>query len=290
MWMKVLGLGVATVLAVAVAIWAYGGWRWQRDSEALHKALDAAREPQGVTRFHHAELADLPAPVRRYFEQVLKDEQPIIAAARFSHRGTFNMGETTPRWADFTSNQYVVTRRPGFDWSGRIAAVPGLHLPGLQVLVHDAYVAGAGLLVAKLMGAVTLAALPSTPALAQGEFMRWMAEACWYPTAWLPSQGVQWTAVDSTSARASFSDAGNTVSLLVHFNEQGLIDTISSPSRPRTVGGQTSPAAWEVRLMAYEERSGMSIPSEGEVSWLLPTGRYPYWRGRITHIAFEWAP
>jgi hypothetical protein len=209
-----------------------------------------------VTRFHHAELADLPAPVRRYFELVLKDEQPIIAAARFAHRGTFNMGENQPKWADFTSQQYVVTRRPGFDWSGRIAAGPGLH-----VRVHDAYVAGAGLLVAKLMGVITLAALPSTPDLAQGEFMRWLAEACWYPTAWLPSQGAQWASVDSATARVTLSDGGNTTSLLVHFNEQGLVDTISSPARPRTVGGQTSAAAWEVRVSAYEERSGMRIPS-----------------------------
>jgi hypothetical protein len=284
MGMKIWWMGLAAVLAVLAAAWVYSDWRWHRDSDALHKALDAAREPQVVTRFHRSELADLPAPVKRYFEQVLTDEQPIIAAARFSHSGTFNMGEIQPKWADFTSNQYVVTRRPGFDWSGRIAAGPGLH-----VRVHDAYVAGAGLLVAKLMGAITLAALPSTPALAQGEFMRWVAEACWYPTAWLPSQGAKWTAVDSTSARVTMADGGNTVSLLVHFNEQGLVDNISSPSRARTVGSQTSNAAWEVQVSAYEERSGMRIPSEGEVAWLLPSGRYPYWRGRITHIGFEWA-
>jgi hypothetical protein len=281
---KMWWMGLTSVLAVLAAVWVYSDWRWHRDSEALLQALDATREPHGVTRFHRNELTDLPAPVKRYFEQVLTDEQPIIAAARLSHSGTFNMGESQAKWANFTSNQYVVTRRPGFDWSGRIAAGPGMH-----VRVHDAYVAGAGLLVAKLMGAVTLAALPSTPALAQGEFMRWLAEACWYPTAWLPSQGARWTAVDNTSARVTVEDGGNSVSLLVHFNEQGLVDTISSPSRPRTVGGQTSQAAWEVRLSAYEERSGMRIPSEGEVAWLLSTGRYPYWRGRITHLAFEWA-
>jgi hypothetical protein len=30
----------------------------------------------------------------------------------------------------------------------------------------------------------------------------------------------------------------------------------------------------------------MRIPLEGEVAWLLPTGERPYWRGRITEIAF----
>jgi hypothetical protein len=284
MWMKVLGLSAGSLLLLAGAAWAWGDWRWQRDTEALRSALDAAREPLRVTRFHRSELADLPAPVQRYFQRVLKDEQPIIAAARFAHQGSFNMGETTPRWAPFTSQQIVTARRPGFDWHGRIAAGYGLH-----VRVHDAYVAGGGLLVAKLMGVVPLAQLPGTPELAQGEFMRWLAEACWYPTALLPSQGVTWTAVDDQSARASLSDGTSTASLLFHFNAEGLVDRISAAARPRTVGGQVSSAPWEVRLWAYEEHSGVSIPAEGEVAWLLPGGRYAYWRGRISHIQFDWA-
>ena len=36
--------------------------------------------------------------------------------------------------------------------------------------------------------------------VAQGELMRFFAEAAWYPTALLPSQGVRWQAVDDTSA------------------------------------------------------------------------------------------
>lgn len=284
MWLKYLGLGAGAVLLVAAAAWAWGTWRWQRDTEALRSALDAQREPLRVTRFHRSELAGLPAPVQRYFQRALKDEAPIIAAARFAHQGTFNMGATTARWSPFTSQQIVIAKRPGFDWHGRISAGYGLF-----ARVHDAYVGGNGLLVAKLMGVVPLAELRDTPEMAQGEFMRWLAEACWYPTALLPSQGVLWTAVDDQSARASFSDGPTTVSLLFHFNAEGLIDRISSPARPRLVDGQVSSAAWEVRLWAYEEHSGVSIPAEGEVAWLLPSGRYPYWRARISHLEFDWA-
>lgn len=38
--------------------------------------------------------------------------------------------------------------------------------------------------------------------LAEGEFMRFFAEAAWYPTALLPSQGVRWQAVDAHTASA----------------------------------------------------------------------------------------
>jgi hypothetical protein len=33
----------------------------------------------------------------------------------------------------------------------------------------------------------------------------------------------------------------------------------------------------------------MRVPLDGEVSWLLLTGAKPYWRGRITDIACEFA-
>ena len=71
-------------------------------------------------------------------------------------------------------------------------------LPGLPARVHDAYIAGEGILHASLFGLVSVANLRGTPEMAHGELLRFFAEAAWYPTALLPSQGVQWEAVDDT--------------------------------------------------------------------------------------------
>lgn len=110
----------------------------------------------------------------------------MVTAVRVRHHGTFNMGETTPQWKAFTSDQLVIPRRPGFDWDARIAI-----LPGLTVRVHDAYVAGEGLLHASLLGLLPVADLKGTPDVNVGELMRFLAEAAWYPTALLPSQGIR---------------------------------------------------------------------------------------------------
>jgi hypothetical protein len=284
MRLHTLLVSAAVLLAAIAAVWLYGDWRWRADSQALLARLDAAREPLQVTRFHRSELADLPPPVQRYFEQVLQDGQPIIAGVRLAHRGSFNMSEGEPRWAPFTSQQLVTTRRPGFDWHGRINA-----FMGLDVRVHDAYIAGSGELTAKLAGTLTLSELRGTPAMAQGELMRWLAEACWYPTALLPSQGVRWQAVDAQSARASLDDAGQQVELLFHFGSDGLIDTIRADARPRTQGGQVTMSPWRVRVWGYEDRSGVRVPAEGEAAWELPSGELPYWRGRLGALHFEWA-
>ena len=127
----------------------------------------------------------------------------------------------------------TVTRRPGFDWDGRIGMGPGV-----RVFVHDAYVAGAGLVHAALLGLVPLADSPRLhPRRLQGELLRFLAEAAWYPTALLPSQGVRWEALDGLSARATLTDGATTVALDVHFDAVGLISRRRAAARYRIVNG-----------------------------------------------------
>ena len=39
-----------------------------------------------------------------------------------------------------------------------------------------------------------------------------------------------------------------------------------------------------------QTQGGMRIPMTGEVAWLTPEGRKPYWRGTITSLRYEFAP
>jgi hypothetical protein len=230
------------------------------------------------------ELEGLPAPVQRYFRAVLKEGQPMVAGVRVRHTGTFNMGETTDQWKPFTSDQKVVAQRPGFDWNGRVAM-----MPGLPVRVHDAYVAGEGILHASLLGLFPVVDMRGTGDVAEGELMRFLAEAAWYPTALLPSQGVRWEAVDDRSAYATLIEGEISITMLFTFNEEGLIDTVRAQARGRAVGGEVVPTPWHGRFSNYEERGGMRVPLDGEVAWLLPEGEKPYWRGHITEIVYEFA-
>jgi hypothetical protein len=227
-------------------------------------------------------LEGLPAPVQRYFRVVLTEGQTMVAGVHVQHRGTFNMGETTDQWKPFTSEQEVVTQRPGFDWDGRVAM-----MPGLPVRVHDAYVAGEGILHASLLGLFSLVDMRGGGDVAEGELMRFFAEAAWYPTALLPSQSVRWEAVDHRSAYATLTEGTISISMLFTFDEQGLIETVSTEARGRTVNGEFVPAPWQGRFWNYEERGDMLVPLDGEVAWLLPEGAKPYWRGHITEIDYD---
>lgn len=282
MWLKAITLIVVVLVVGIVCAGIYGSLGWQSDTAKLLARLEAAREPITPKTYSARELDGLPAPVQRYFRAALKDGQPMIAAAKITHEGFFSTSETEPKWVTFTSNQMVVTRRPGFDWDARMRMGPGVY-----VFVHDAYVAGSGLLHASLLGFATLADMRGTPAVAQGELMRFFAEAAWYPTALLPSQGVRWQSVDKFSATATLRDGDVSATLLFHFNDAGLIDLVSASARGRVVNGAVVPTPWVGRFAHYELHDDMRVPVEAEVAWELPQGPLPYWRGRITAIGYE---
>jgi hypothetical protein len=289
-WLLWIGLAVCLLAAFAAGLAAYGASRWTAATAALTRELEAARVgaqsgPSRATRYDAAELAGLPAPVQRYFRAVLTDGQPIIAAATIDITGTFNLSATGEQWKPFTSSQRVVARRPGFLWNARISM-----LPGLPVRVVDCYIAGKGRLHAAMLGLFTMADVSGGGELARGEFMRFFAEAAWYPTALLPSQGVSWDAQGDRSANATIVDGPLTLTLLFRFNDAGLIDSFRAEARGAGVGKEMVMLPWEGSWSNYQVRDGMTVPFSGEVGWMRPQGRRPYFLGTVTALAYEFAP
>jgi hypothetical protein len=284
MALTLTALVIFALAAIVAVILGYAARRWRFGTEQLRAKLDAARRPIATKTYGPSELIGLPEPVQRYFRAALRGGQQFVAAVNMEHRGTFNPSETGEHWKPFVSTQRVVTQRPGFDWDARIAM-----MPGVTVRVHDAYVAGEGLLRATLFGLVSLAEIRGAPMIAQGELMRFFAEAAWYPTALLPSQGVHWKAVNDRSAMATLRDADIEVTLLFRFNEHDLIDSVHADARGAMVGKNIVMMPWECRMSNYQTHNGMTVPLTGEVAWVRPEGRKAYYRGTVTSLTCEFS-
>lgn len=170
-----LAILVALVAGVGGAI-AYGTSRWQGETRDFRARLAAARVPAQPARYDEREVESLPPPVGRYFRAVLQDGQPMIAVARFAQEGQFRLSEARESWAPFRAMHMVTVQPPAFDWDARIAWAPGV-----KMFVRDAYAAGTGILHAAVFGVLTVADRRGTPEMAQGELMRYLAEAVWYP-------------------------------------------------------------------------------------------------------------
>ena len=281
-----------------------GSMRWSRQTKAFLAELSTAgADTQNGRRFEAADIEGLPASVQRYFRAVLPQDQSMVTSVNITQSGTFNMGHDTDQWRPFIAEQTVRPGHPGFLWDARIRIAPGV-----AVHVHDAFINGAGYLHGAIFGAITVMKEKNLREIDEGELLRYIAEAPWYPTALLPSSGARWEQIDERSARVTISvpsagknpdndgdsrggDAPGELrqSMVFRFTADGLIESVYADARGATVDGTIVPTPWEGHWWAWEVRHGILVPTEGEVAWLYPSGRKPYWRGKLDAIAYTTA-
>lgn len=218
----------------------------------------------------------MPPTVERFLRLVVPDGAPVPATVRVKWTGQFNLGKPGAlKWVPFTAEQLFVPAAPGFVWDARVRMAPGV-----DVLVRDGLVDGAGSMLAQVAGLVTVARASGTPTLAQGALLRYLGEAAWFPAALLPRMGVRWEPVDARCARASLRGGECEVALEFHFGEDGLLASVFAPDRPFDDGrGHSQPRPWQARLLAWGEIDGRRVPTDAVVEWLLDSGPWPYWRG-----------
>lgn len=261
---------------------AIGGKRRFENEKRTHvDELCSDIDVPNVQKVTREEIADLPAPVIQYFEEVLTEGQPVIKVAYWHQRGTFRLGGTDTSWRSLTATQYVTTQPPGFVWDATIDV-----LPPFSARVIDLYKRGEGRLRARLFGCLPVASAGPTPEMNEGELVRYLAEAVWYPTALLPSQGVEWEPIDDRSARATLTHGDVTASVVFHFDDQNRISHVTT-ERYRQEDDTYAP--WTGYFRQYEERHGVQIPTDAEVEWNLPEGDLPYWRATIEDITYRTA-
>lgn len=293
MWSKIILVLLLSLVFIYLGLRILGGYRWAERTQQFVADLEKEQQNPEHRAVDFAELEGLPAPVARYLRKVLREGQPLIQRAFIRHTGTFNMGKRpdAPNWRPFSSQQWVITRRPGFVWDAQVGV-----MPGLPARVHDGYVGGKGVLYGAILGLFPVVDLQDGEEMARAELMRFLGEAAWYPTALLPHSGIDWEEVDEHSARATLRDGEVSASMRFTFGEDDLLHSIFVEDRPRSVdnpaegetGTQTVPTPWRGTLTDYVQQDGMWIPRGGEIAWILPEGEMPYWRGYMDTIEFSW--
>jgi hypothetical protein len=275
----------AVVAGVAAAFVAprLGPMKWAQDIETSVRALSATSvvSPGQVVSFEGIE--DVPPPVQRYFRYALREGAPLVRAARIRHEGQFQM-RPNGGWKPFTSTQHFSSQPPGFVWDARIRM-----FPLTPVFVRDSYVDGSASMLGKVLSMLTVVNQQGGADLNAGALMRYLAESAWFPTALLPREGLEWSAIDDDRALATLTDGATKVSLEFRFNGTGQIDGVLAPERSYPVNGRNQPTPWAGYFWSYEERNGMMVPMEGKVEWQLPEGVYPYWTARIAEVEYEMA-
>jgi hypothetical protein len=274
---------LAAALLALAALLVFGGplW-WRASSRTARAALEEAAAQQTAPPCCAQDAAGLPLPVQRYLRRAVTGEAAPVDGVWMRQEGEFNLSEDGERWVPFTAEQRVTLRAPGFAWEARVGMAPGV-----PVFVRDAYAAGVGSTEARILGLWPVANVRGAGEIAADQLMRFLAEAPWYPVALLPGGMVEWSAVDERSALATIRHGTVSAALTFVFGEDDFVLAVRAEARGRMVKGKRVPAPWQGRFSRYALRNGMWIPTEGEVSWILPSGPHPYWRGRVVEIRYK---
>jgi len=221
--------------------------------------------------YNSSQLTGLPYPVQQYFKYALKDGQHYISSVQLEHKGLFKTN-LKKEYITITGEQYFSVQPPQFIWKGTT----------LMFTAIDSYIADIGNLKVSIMNIFT-AVDGKGITFNEAELQRWVSESVWFPTNLLPSEKIQWSALNADTAKLSFSYKEVSFDYIVTFNEAGQIVAMET-QRFMTVAKREK---WICRMSNYKEIDNIKIPFAAEASWKLYTGNHSYAKFEIQKIAYN---
>lgn len=276
--LKILAaLGGLVVIAVLVVVSA--GLLFDRQARKDARDLFAGQKITKTGVITEADIAGLPEPVQRWlrYSKVIGKER--VHAVRLKQEGTIRTAEGQP-WMPFTAEQYYTADSPGFVWKANVRFASFIPMSG-----QDMYSAGKGHMLIKLLNLVSVADATGKE-MDQGAMVRYLSEIIWFPSAAV-SDFIKWEPIDASSAKATMSYQGMTVSGIFHFDEKGALTDFTADRYRDAGGGKFELGKWEAPATAYGEFNGVRIPVTGEAKWLLLSGDLPYIRLTVTEVQYN---
>jgi len=275
-------IALAIIIAVPVMVIAilFAGSILSRQATRARARTLLAASRQGIDDIIREEdIALLPEPVQRWLRHANVVGCERIRTVRLKQRGLFRRGPDQ-RWVHFVAEQYYTTDPPAFLWHATMKAAGGIPMVDVKDSLHN----GHGKTQAKI-GALFTLATATGPELDQGALLRFLNETMWFPAAGVCPY-IQWSSLDTHSAKATISCQGITASAVFYFDEAGNIVNMTA-DRYRTVDRTFSLDPWSTPITGYDEFHGIRVPTSGQGVWHLPAGDFSYIQLEITDIDYN---
>lgn len=123
----------------------------------------------------------------------------------------------------------------------------------------------------------------------RSETVTMLNDICFLAPAALIDDQIEWEPIDSTSARASYTIGGYTISATLFFNGTGELINFSSEDRAASVDGEHfENYTWTTPLADYRDFNGRRIASYGEAIWHKPGGEYCYGKFTVQQVDYNY--
>lgn len=233
----------------------------------VNRGLAHAVATETVTE---ADLASLPEPVQRYLRVTGAVGRPRVHNFRARMHGRIRSGREA-RWIPLAAEQYNFVDHPArlFYLNGSMFAIP--------VQGYHRYVDRTATMDIKAAALVPVVAASGSE-MNQGETVTMFNDMCVMAPATLIGPGIGWEPVDQKTARATFTNAGHTISAELSFNDHGELTNFRSDERYQTSPDGTSvrKLPWSTPLDGYRSFGSVRLAGSGEARWRDAAGEFTY--------------
>ena len=139
---------------------------------------------------------------------------------------------------------------------------------------------------AKILSTFSVVDEQSSPELDRVSLRRWLLESALYPMALLPSEQIQWEAIDDQRARVTAHWNQMSVSMIATFAPSGeLTQMIATEEGDLSTAYHGSGEL--VERSDYQNVQGIMIPMKFSIARVHANQVLPFWVGKIDEIRFE---
>ncbi len=240
------------------------------------EALIAAARPASGDVIEDADLAHLPAPVQSWLRASGVVGTTIPSVVRITQEGEFRLGSDKP-WMPMRATEYYTTDPPGFLWDASMRMFPLIDVTG-----RDRYTDGTGAIEMRLASLIPVAN-ESGGNLNSGALLRYLNETMWFPAALL-LPNITWEAIDDTHARATLTDAGQSVSAIFVFDDQHRLVNMTAD---RWNDAEQAMLPWSTPISDWGTFEGFQIATAGTGVWGTGPDAYEYIRLHLTSVEYD---
>lgn len=269
------------LLLLPIVVTALNGAPWNFRAQYVREVAAGLQQPvQQSKLLSEADMAHLPPAVQRYLAFVGAVGKPQVWNYQVRFRGALRNGPND-RWMPM-----VVEQQSFVDPPARLFLVEA-SMFGVPFTAFHRYVGPQATFQVKVADLLTVVDAKGAE-MNQSETVTLLNDMFLLAPATLIDPQIVWEELDPLTVRATWRNAGNTVSAVVSFADSGALVNFVSEDRYRTSDGkQYERLRWSTPVREWRESDGRKLFSAGEAVWQLPAGAFVYGRFDFVEVQYN---
>ena len=269
------------LLLFPILIAALGSAPWSFHSlynrEVAAGLREHSQQPRLLTK---ADIAHLPAVVQRYLAFVGAVDKPQVVNYRLRFSGALRNSPES-KWMPMTAYQQSFVNPPA-----RLFLVESSIL-GIPFNAFHRYVGPEATFRVRLASLITVVDAQGAE-MNKSETVTLLNDMFLLAPATLIDRNILWEELDPLTVRATWTNAGNTISAVVSFDNSSALVNFVSDDRSRTLDGKTyEQLRWSTPVSDWRDFNGRKLPVKGETIWTLPEGEFVYGRFELLEVQYN---